>query len=134
MISARPFWLETVAEADFRVAGRHSDPELPSHANVAIVGGGIIGLACAHYLAAAVRAMEPALNPDRVFGAAWYPEDSHVNPAKLGAAFARQAQRGGARLVTGTPVRSIEAIPAGARLHTDRGALEAAHVVVTAGA
>src|SRR5919204_104490 len=53
VISRRPFWLDTVSEADFRVPGQVLAGELPAAARVAILGGGIVGLACAHYLAEA---------------------------------------------------------------------------------
>jgi glycine oxidase len=232
MVSPRPFWLDTVSEADFRLPRvAASDPR--PRAAVAVIGGGIVGLACAHYLAAAgvedvlvlergrllheasaanggglwpgeqapgpgvfhelgktshdlirdfsreadadleyrrngvlelarseeqapvlrervrerqagglrvewlepgeVLAEEPALNPACVFGAGLYPGDGHINPARLGAAFARSAQRLGARIVTDVAVQRIEVLDDRTRLHTSRGAVEAERVVVTAG-
>jgi glycine oxidase len=231
-LSDRPFWLDTVSEEDFLLAGGRT-AGLPDSTRVAIVGGGIVGLACAHYLAAAgvdgvlllergrllheasaanggglwpgeqapgpgvfydvgraslelirgfaaeadadvelrgngvldlacseaeaaalrartvdrraagiavewlgraeVLDLEPELSPDGVFGAAFYRDDCHVNPAKLGAAFARAAQQHGASIVTGAEVRAIECGSAGARLVTERGSVEAAHVVITGG-
>jgi glycine oxidase len=81
----------------------------------------------------AVLAEEPALAPDEVYGALWYPEDDHINPAKLGAAYAVDAQRGGAAILTGMAVRGWEDHDHLLRLFTDEGAIDAAHVVVTAG-
>jgi glycine oxidase len=234
MISDRPFWLDTVSEADFHLPGQASVPELPTHARTAIIGGGIVGLACAHYLAAAgaegvlllergkllheasaanggglwpaeqapgvgpfydlarasldlllrfageadgelelrehgvlalacsedeaealrartdarreaglavewlppaeARALEPEVDPQQVHGAAWYPEDRHVNPARLGAAFARSALRGGVRIFPGVAVRGFEKLDHVTRLFTGEGMLDVAHVVVTTGA
>src|SRR5262249_28533891 len=53
MISTRPYWLDTVSEADFRLPGTSWPAELPSHARIAIIGGGIVGRACAWALAEA---------------------------------------------------------------------------------
>jgi glycine oxidase len=76
---------------------------------------------------------ERALNPEQVHGAARHPEDGHVNPAKLGAAFARSAQRAGARILTGVAVRELRPAGSATRAVTDRGTVEASHVVVTTG-
>jgi glycine oxidase len=233
MISSRPYWLDTVAEEAFYLPGRGPLGELPSHARLAIIGGGIVGLACAWCLAAAgvdgvlllergrllheasganggglwaaeqapgpgtfyelgctgqeliarfaaqadadlehrrngvlalarspeeaealqvktaarraaglavewvepgeACALEPALDPGQVYGAAWHPEDTHINPARLGAAFSRAAQQGGARVVTGARVQAIEQGASSARVWTDRGMVEVSHVVMTSG-
>jgi glycine oxidase len=82
---------------------------------------------------AALLAEEPALAPDEVFGAAWYPEDDHINPAKLVAAYAVEAQRAGAAILTVTAVRGWEDDEHLLRLFTDAGSIDAAHVVVTTG-
>ena len=235
MLSDRPIGLDTVTEDDFRIAGRPCETSLPSGARVVILGGGLIGLGCAHYLGAAglgrgetillergellgeassgngggvwasqmapgagafhdlarasqslladfaagadldveyrrqgvlvparnpedaeplredvrerrdaglavdwldaeeVRRLEPNLDPGRLWGAMRYPDDSHVNPARLGAALARSAQRGGVRIHPGTAVREIVRAGTRALLVTDRGSLEADHVIVAAG-
>lgn len=232
-ISHRPYWLDTVSEADYFPAELSRPRELPRRAQVAILGGGLIGLSCARELTRmgakdivvlergellgeasggnggglwpnemaygagpfhtlgtrslsmlrryaaecetdlqhrrcgvlglvrteadlparyaeyeqrrdagltvewldreAVLAEEPALAPAEVHGALWYPEDDHINPAKLGAAYAVDAQRGGARVLTGLPVRGWEDQDHLLRLFTDDGSIDAAHVVVTAG-
>lgn len=68
------------------------------------------------------------------WSALWYAEDRHVNPAKLGAAFARSARRRGVTLHTGVEVKALLAGHGGAHVETNRGTLVAEHVVVTAGA
>src|SRR5688572_8888918 len=49
-VSHRPYWLDTVSEADFFPPDLPRPRELPHHAQVVIIGGGIIGLACAREL------------------------------------------------------------------------------------
>lgn len=232
MISHRPFWLDTVSEADFTPPGCRLRGELPEQARVVIIGGGIVGLACAYYLGLAdlegvlliergdllseasganggglwpgeqapgagtfhtlgrisqqliaelagsealeyrrngvlvlarssaeaetLRAdterrrkeglgvewltaeetcrLEPELAPDQVHGAARYVEDGHINPARLGAAFARWAQQREVRIRTGVTVHGIEEVDHVTRVFTDRGTLSCAHLVVTPGA
>lgn len=230
----RPLWWDTVSEADFRSGSAAPTHAVPDHARVAIIGGGIIGLACAHYLAATgmegivvlergqlmheasaanggglwhneqspeatalhrlgalslkltrefaeqadgdleyrrhgvlrlalseaestalqseveagravglavewvdaetARTLEPALEPGRIYGGAFYPEEGHINPARLGAAYARSALGKGVRLITGANVRGFEGLDHVTRLFTDEGTLDVTHVVVTTGA
>src|SRR5438105_2218456 len=49
-VSHRPYWLDTVSEADFFPPEYPRSHELPRHAQVAIIGGGLIGLSCAREL------------------------------------------------------------------------------------
>src|SRR5687767_5919262 len=49
-VSHRPYWLDTVSEADFFPPDLPRTCELPRHAQIVIIGGGIIGLSCAREL------------------------------------------------------------------------------------
>lgn len=53
VVSQRPFWLDSISEADFTLPGGSLQGVLPDRARVVIIGGGVIGLACAYYLAQA---------------------------------------------------------------------------------
>lgn len=56
--------------------------------------------------AEAVRAAEPGIAPD-VVGALWSPREGHLRSPLLTRAFARSAQKLGARFVTGAPVTEL---------------------------
>lgn len=80
-----------------------------------------------------LRALEPNVT-DRALGAAFYPEDSQVQPILAATHLLRLAQLAGAKLVTHAPV--TELLRAGDRVtgvRTPRGDFSAAHVVNTAG-
>ncbi len=232
MISHRPYWLDTVSETDFVPPGGRIRGELREQARVVIVGGGIVGLACAYYLGLAdlegvlllergdllseasganggglwpgqqapgsgtfyelgrisqqliaglaeaealeyrrngvmvlarssaeaehLRAdterrrseglgiewlspeetcrLEPELAPEQVYGAARYEADGHINPARLGAAFARWAQEHDVRIRAGVTVHGIEEVDHVTRVFTDQGTVTCSHLVVTPGA
>jgi glycine/D-amino acid oxidase-like deaminating enzyme len=80
------------------------------------------------------RAMAPIL-PDTVLGASYCPLDAQIDSTRYVRAFAGAAQRAGARVVEGSPVRTMEA-KAGriTRVLTDSGPISAGHVVLAAGA
>ena len=77
---------------------------------------------------------EPALAPD-LPGGALFPEDAQVEPRLATLALARAAQREGAVLLLGTPVREILLGPGGhaTAAVTDDGPLPAGAVVVACG-
>lgn len=80
-----------------------------------------------------LRALEPHVT-DRALGAAYYPEDSQVQPILAASNLLRLARDRGARLVTNAPV--TEMLRDGERVigvRTPRGDFHAAHVVNTAG-
>ncbi|MBC9927134.1 MULTISPECIES: FAD-binding oxidoreductase [unclassified Leucobacter] len=80
-----------------------------------------------------LRALEPNVT-DRALGAAFYPEDSQVQPILAATHLLRLAQLAGATLVTRAPV--TELLRDGDRVtgvRTPRGDFSAAHVVNTAG-
>lgn len=87
--------------------------------------------------AAAARALEPALAP-HVEGAIWSGGDAHVRPPLLARAFARGAERRGARIALGVDVRGL--LAEGGRICGVRaegaiaGDVAAGAVVVCAGA
>jgi glycine oxidase len=77
---------------------------------------------------------EPALN-DRVQGAAFYPDDAHVEPARLVAQVARVAALAGVEIHESEPVRKLER--EGERItavHTSSGCYRPGLVVLAAGA
>ncbi len=81
-----------------------------------------------------LRRREPAL-AGRVQGAACYPEDAHVDPARLVRQVARAAQLAGADVREDEPVRRLER--RGDRIaavHTPRAVYRPATVVLTSGA
>jgi glycine oxidase len=84
--------------------------------------------------AAELYQREPALAPGAV-GAAWYPDDAQVDPAKLSRAVARAAELAGVTIREGNPVRRL--VAAGDRIHavhTDEGVYHPGVVVLAAGA
>ena len=71
----------------------------------------------------------------RVLGGLYCPQDAQANPFKVTQGYARAAQARGARILTGTEVRSIETTGSRvSRVQTSRGAIEARWVVNAAGA
>jgi glycine oxidase len=77
---------------------------------------------------------EPALAPGAV-GAAWYPDDTHVDAARLSRAVARTAESAGVTIREGNPVRRL--VVSGERIsavHTDEGVYHPGMVVLAAGA
>ena len=72
---------------------------------------------------------------ERMVGGAYYPVEGKANPLVAAPAFARAAAALGARILTHTPLTSLEALPGGGfRIGTPRGAIRAARVVDCAGA
>jgi glycine oxidase len=83
---------------------------------------------------AEVRELEPALS-ERVLGAAWFPGDGKIHPAKATGAFGRAAVARGALLVDG--VRATRICTEGGRVTgvvTDSGEIGAETVILAAGA
>jgi glycine oxidase len=81
-----------------------------------------------------LREMEPALAP-HVLGAAFYPDDAHVDPARLIGQLARVIELAGVQLREHEPVRRLELH--GNRItavHTSHGTYHPGLVVLTAGA
>jgi glycine oxidase len=81
-----------------------------------------------------LRKKEPAL-AGNVCGAAWYPDDAHVDPVRLIRQVARAAERAGVHIREHEPVRRLERH--GARIavvHTDRGSYQPHTVILAAGA
>ncbi len=74
------------------------------------------------------RSLEPGLGVTPA-GALLYPDEGHVNPAKLGAAWARHLRSQGVRLCLDTQVRQLR--PA---VETSRGSIETDLVVIASGA
>lgn len=94
-----------------------------------------LGIPSAILLQAEVADVAPSLNVDGVLGASFCHKDGHINPFHLTWAYARAAQRLGARLHPFCEVEGI--IEDGGRVRgvrTAGGALEAPVVVVCAGA
>jgi len=85
---------------------------------------------------AELRELEPHVT-DRALGAAFYPEDSQVQPILAAAHLLRLARERGARLVTHAPVTELlRGGSGGSRIvgaRTPKGDFSAAHVVNTAG-
>lgn len=81
----------------------------------------------------ALRELEPHVT-DRALGAAFYPEDSQVQPILAASHLLRLARERGAQLVVNAPVTGL--IREGDRVtgvRTPRGEFSAAHIVNTAG-
>ena len=82
------------------------------------------------------RAIEPSLSPS-LLGAVYSPLRSQADPQRATLAFARLAERSGARILTGRPVTAIEAAPGsgrGWRLRAGDLDLDADAVLIAAGA
>ena len=80
------------------------------------------------------RSLEPALSP-ALLGAVYSPLRSQADPARATRAFARVAERQGARLLTGHEVTAIAPRPAGGwAIRTSGGEVVAEHIVIAAGA
>lgn len=67
-------------------------------------------------------------------GAFFFPEDGHLDPLRFTRAVARLAEEAGATVMAGTEVLALEPVRDGVRAVTTRGAVEAAQVVLAAGA
>jgi dimethylglycine dehydrogenase len=81
-----------------------------------------------------IRALCPILNMDGVVGAAWTPDDGHIDPSSVTNAFASGARDGGATIHCRTAVTGLTPLPDGEwRIATDRGELRAGLVVNAAG-
>lgn len=81
-----------------------------------------------------LRQREPALS-DKALGAAWYPDDAHVEPARLVQQVARVAALAGVQIRENEPVRKLERD--GERVsavHTNHGSYRPGLVVLAAGA
>lgn len=80
------------------------------------------------------RTLEPALSPD-LLGAMYSPLRSQADPVKTTRAFARLAERHGARVLTGQDVTGLAPrAGAGYTVATSRGEIVAGDVVIAAGA
>jgi len=80
------------------------------------------------------RTLEPALSP-ALLGAVYSPLRSQADPERATRAFARVAERKGARVLTGHEVTAIAPRPSGGWLvRTSRAEVVAAEVVIAAGA
>ena len=80
------------------------------------------------------RAIEPGLSPD-LLGAMYSPLRSQADPAKATRAFARLAERRGARVLTDHEVTALTPRPrAGYTVSTSRGDVVAGALVIAAGA
>jgi sarcosine oxidase, subunit beta len=80
------------------------------------------------------RSLEPGLSP-ALLGAVYSPLRSQADPERATRAFARVAERLGARLLTGHEVTAIAPRSAGGwAIRTSRGEFVAEHVVIAAGA
>ncbi|WP_125100738.1 NAD(P)/FAD-dependent oxidoreductase [Leucobacter chromiireducens] len=91
------------------------------------------GIASERLDAAGLRALEPHVT-DRALGAAFYPEDSQVQPILAASHLLRLARKAGATLVTRAPVTAL--LRSGERVtgaRTPRGDFSAAHTVNATG-
>jgi glycine/D-amino acid oxidase-like deaminating enzyme len=80
-----------------------------------------------------LRRLEPALDP-RFVGAAFCPQEGKINPLVATEGIHRAALAAGARVITGVEVQSINRLPSGFNLATNRGEIRAGQVVNAAGA
>ncbi|MFO1148033.1 MAG: FAD-binding oxidoreductase [Alsobacter sp.] len=80
-----------------------------------------------------VRARFPGLGPDAI-GASFSPRDGCGNPRLIAPAFADAARRLGAGIVEDCVVQAIDRTPAGFRVETSKGRVEAEALLNTAGA
>jgi glycine oxidase len=91
------------------------------------------GLQCELLDRATVVADEPAVNP-HVCAAAWFGDDGSVNSGRLVAALVSAARQRGVEFRMHAAVQSVSSTSAGATVRWVGGCLEAAVVVVAAGA
>ncbi|WP_424968482.1 GcvT family protein [Dinoroseobacter sp. S375] len=83
--------------------------------------------------AEAVR-RNPLINQDGLLGALWDDLDGDIDPAQLCQALARRARKAGAEITRNCPVTGLIQKPNHEWVvHTDRGNVEAEHVVIAAG-
>jgi dimethylglycine dehydrogenase len=76
----------------------------------------------------------PYLNTDSVHGAAWTPDDGHLDPSMLTVALADAARERGARIIRHTPVVAIaETSDGGWSVRTETVEIHTEHVVNAAG-
>ena len=92
-----------------------------------------IGLAMEIVDPAEIKRLHPLLVTDGLLGAAWHPEDGHVDPSSVTQALAQGARAAGARVLRGTKVLGLKQRASGEwEVRTDRGVI-AAGTVVNAG-
>jgi D-hydroxyproline dehydrogenase subunit beta len=92
------------------------------------------GLECELIGPQEVRACEPQLRGE-LLGAAFFPSDLQCAPRAIARALARESERLGALVLTGTEVRAVTSEHGRVQgVATARGPLRAAHVVLAAGA
>lgn len=83
---------------------------------------------------AEVKRLHPLVETAGLLGAAWNPEDGHVDPTSVTQALARGARDRGAEVHRHTPVTAISRTRGGEwRVETDGGAITTAVVVIAAG-
>ena len=75
----------------------------------------------------------PIVNPDGLYGALFDPEEGNLDPSGATHAYAIAARKRGAEVIEGNRVLGLERAEDGWRLETERGPLEAAHVVNAGG-
>ncbi|MEO0622633.1 MAG: FAD-dependent oxidoreductase [Pseudomonadota bacterium] len=75
----------------------------------------------------------PLLTPDGVIGALWDPFDGDIDPAQLCQALARRARKAGAEIHRHTPVTGLTQRDGGWSVHTDKGDIDAEHIVNAGG-
>ncbi len=80
-----------------------------------------------------LRALAPYVS-DKMVGGAFAPDEGKANPLKVTPAFARAAERSGARLLRRVAVTALERDITGYRVTTSAGAVRAKRVVNCAGA
>lgn len=79
------------------------------------------------------RQLEPAVG-ERIAGSVYYPDEAHCDPLAFVYAVARAARDEGARIETDAAVQRLRRSNGGIALDTNRGELQAATVVLAAGA
>ena len=82
---------------------------------------------------AEARRLFPSLRCE-LAGAFFFPEDGHLDPLRFTHAIATLAEEAGATIATGVEALALEPAPRGVRAITTRGVVEAAQVVLAAGA
>jgi dimethylglycine dehydrogenase len=83
---------------------------------------------------AEIARLHPLLSTDGLLGAAWNPEDGHLDPSSATQALAKGARAAGATIVRHTAVIGAQRTAGGDwRIHTDKGDVLAGIVVIAAG-
>jgi D-amino-acid dehydrogenase len=119
----------------------HHDGELQVYETPAGLAAAVEAVERARALGARVDDVTPTeartLFPDlrcELAGAFFFPEDGHLDPMRFTRAVAALAEQAGATIVNGAEALALEPAASGVRVATTRGAVDAAQVVLAAGA